>query len=121
MVSDLSPFAGQYEDFSAGRKRATGYDFGKAPIGNVSPPAVRFATPLCWWSLDRPRRIAQHLAWRDRFQGEILALGTEQPGVSVRARGGFRSSADYPCVAGPARAGRGIMADPDGATRRRAA
>ncbi len=76
-------YTDMYAEFLANRARATGYDFGQGPPGNVPPPTVTFATPLSWWSLDRPRRLAAILAERDRLQNEILALARGKP-VSQR-------------------------------------
>lgn len=67
-----------YAEFLARHAEASGYDFGRAPAGNVPPPTVKFPRPLRWWSLDRPKRLAEILALRDRLQTEILALRTHR-------------------------------------------
>lgn len=72
----------QYTEFWKRRDEASGYDFGKAPIGNVPPPTVRFSKPLRWWSWDRPRRVRALLNIRDQRQAEILRLGTVPPAVT---------------------------------------
>ena len=72
----------QYTEFWKRRDEASGYDFGKAPKGNVPPPTVRFSKPLRWWSWDRPRRVRTLLNIRDQRQAEILRLGTVPPAVT---------------------------------------
>lgn len=69
------PFSAQYEGWLRARDGAKGYDFGQAPCGSVSPSPVRFEKPLRWRSLDRARRIAAHLRWRDRRVEEIVSVG----------------------------------------------
>ena len=72
----------QYTEFWKRRDDASGYDFGKAPIGDVPPPTVRFSKPLRWWSWDRPRRVRALLNIRVQRQAEILRLGTVPPAVT---------------------------------------
>lgn len=72
----------QYTEFWKRRNEASGYDFGKAPIGDVPPPTVRFSKPLRWWSWDRSRRVRALLNIRDQRQAEILRLGTVPPAVT---------------------------------------
>jgi len=72
----------QYAEFWKRSDEASGYDFGKAPIADVSPPTVRFSKPLRWWLWDRPRRVRALLNIRDQRQAEILRLGTVPPAVT---------------------------------------
>lgn len=72
----------QYDEFWKRSDEASGYDFEKAPIGNVPPPTMRFSKPLRWWSWDRPRRVRALLNIRDQRQAEILRLGTVPPAVT---------------------------------------
>lgn len=80
-MGDGGLYRDRYAEFLARRAKATGYDFGRAPVGNVPPPTVTFTKPLRWWSLDRPQRLAAILAQRDRLQNEILALAWGTPGI----------------------------------------
>jgi hypothetical protein len=68
----------QYTEFWKRRDEASENDFGKAPIGNVPPPTVRFSKPLRWWSGGRTRRVHALLNIQDQRQAEILRLGTLQ-------------------------------------------
>lgn len=88
-------YSDRYGKFLAEREKAAGYDFGHAPVGNVPPPTLKFRSPLRWWSLDRPRRIAALLRFRDRRLDEILALGIK-PVPSIEPREGSRES-NEPC------------------------
>jgi len=72
----------QYTEFWKRRDEASGYDFGKAPIGNVPPPTARFSKPLRWRSWGRPRRVHALPNIRDQRQAEILRLGTVPPAVT---------------------------------------
>ena len=72
----------QYDEFWKRSGEASGYDFGKAPIGDVPPPTVHFSKPLRGWSWDRPRRVRALLNIRDQRQAEILRLGTVPPAVT---------------------------------------
>lgn len=81
-MSETGLYSDQYVEFWKRRSEASGYDFGKAPRGNDPPPALRFLTPLRWWSWDRPQRLHTLRRFRDRQLEEILKLSP----ASVPAR-----------------------------------
>ncbi len=95
------PYQDQYAEFWKRQDKATGYEFGQAPMGNVSPPTVSFPKPLKWWSWDRPRRVRSLLRSRDQRLKEILRLGPapavrparyDGAGQTKNVRSGFRQT-----------------------------
>lgn len=72
------PYAPFYAEFLARSAAARGgYEFQHPAVRrNVPPPTIAFARPLRWWSLDRPKRLAALMRWRDRLQEAILTHRT---------------------------------------------
>lgn len=88
-MRDTGPYRDQYAEFWKSRHEASGYDFGKAPVGNVAPPTLQISRPLRWWSWDRPRRLRAILRLRDQWLAEILKLGTASTAAGLHVHAAY--------------------------------
>ena len=75
-MSDNHLYLDKYRAFFAEREKAKGYEFHRAPTGNVPPPKVSFMDRLRWWTLNRGERMKKIRAERDHRLQEIVQIKT---------------------------------------------